>query len=231
MEEGRIIGFYQIIKYVAWVAYFLACIRIVGLDVTWLIASSAALMVGIGLGLQSVFNNFISGVILLFEGTVDPGDIITVGDMIGVVKKVGLRTSQIKTRNNITILVPNSKLTDDNVTNWSHMKDPPRFHVSVGVAYGSDTKLVKEILLEVVNSHPKVSRKYKPFVRFTKFGDSSLDFEVYFWSDEVFLIEDVLSDIRFEIDEAFRSNEVTIPFPQRDLHIKTALNVNQSTSK
>lgn len=146
MEEGRIIGFYQIIKYAVWVGFFLSCIKIVGLDITWLIASSAALMVGIGLGLQSVFNNFISGVILLFEGTVDPGDIITVGDMIGIVKKVGLRTSQIRTRNNITIIVPNSKLTDDNVTNWSHMKDPPRFHVSVGVAYGSDTKLVKSLL-------------------------------------------------------------------------------------
>jgi len=220
-EASRVNGIYQIVRYFVSIGFILAVIKFLGIDITWLIASSAALMVGIGLGLQNVFNDFISGVILLFEGTVDPKDIVSIGDMVGKVKKIGVRTSHIITQNNITILVPNHKLTDDNVINWSHMNEPPRFKVSVGVAYGSDTKLVKDILLDTANNHPEISKKYEPFVRFTNFGDSSLDFELFFWSDQVFLIEDVMSDLRFQIDEAFRENNVTIPFPQRDLHLKT----------
>lgn len=229
-EASRVNGIYQIVRYFVSIGFILAVVKFLGIDITWLIASSAALMVGIGLGLQNVFNDFISGIILLFEGTVDPKDIISIGDMVGKVKKVGVRTSQIITQNNITILVPNHKLTDDNVVNWSHMNEPPRFRVKVGVAYGSNTKLVKQLLLDVANSNPEISKKYEPFVRFTDFGDSSLNFELFFWSEEVFLIEDVLSDLRFEIDQAFRENEITIPFPQRDLHLKTNVVVGHESS-
>lgn len=221
-EVARAESLVVIAKYFLWTFYALLSIKILGLNITWLIASSAALMVGIGLGLQNVFNDFISGIILLFEGTVDPGDIITVDGVVGKVKNVGIRTSQIITRNNITILVPNHKLTEDNVINWSHMHDAPRYHVTVGVAYGTDTEKVTELLLNCASEHPKVSNKYQPFTRFIDFGTSSLDFELYFWSDEIFLIEDVQSDFRLKIDKAFRENGIVVPFPQRDLHLKTA---------
>jgi small-conductance mechanosensitive channel len=227
-EVARAESLVVIAKYFLWTIYILLCIKILGLDITWLIASSAALMVGVGLGLQNVFNDFISGIILLFEGTVDPGDIITVDGMVGKVKNVGIRTSQIITRNNITILVPNHKLTEDNVINWSHMHDAPRYYVTVGVAYGTDTELVNKILLDCAKNHPKVSSKYEPFTRFINFGTSSLDFELYFWSEEIFLIQDVESDLRLEIDKAFREHGVVVPFPQQDIHFKTTdINLNK----
>lgn len=223
VEEARVDGLIIVIRYFAWFVYFLICLKLVGIQITWLMASSAALMVGVGLGLQNVFNDFVSGIILLFEGTVDPEDIITVDGMVGKVKKVGIRTSQIITRNNITIVVPNHKLTEDSVINWSHMHEDPRYSVKVGVAYGSDTEKVMELLVQSAVSHSKVSKKREPFARFIRFGDSSLDFELFFWSEEIFLIEDVQSQIRLNVDKAFRQSNISVPFPQRDLHIKSEL--------
>ena len=221
-EQARADAVVVVARYFLWTIYLILALRILGLDITWLMASSAALLIGIGMGLQNVFNDFVSGIILLFEGTVDPGDIITVDDMVGRVEHVGIRSSQIITRNHITILVPNHKLTEDNVINWSHQHSPPRFHVTVGVAYGSDTELVSKLLIEAANEHPKLEQQPKPFIRFINFGSSSLDFELYFWCTEVFLIEDVLSDLRLSIDKKFRDNKIIIPFPQRDLHIKSS---------
>ena len=221
-EEARADAAVIVAKYFLWTIYIIACIRAVGLDITWLVAGGAALLVGIGMGIQNVFNDFVSGIILLFEGTVDPGDIITVEGYVARVKQIGIRSSQIVTRNNITILVPNHKLTEDNVINWSHMNEPPRFHVSVGVAYGSDTEKVCKLLLEAATEHPKVLDSPQPFTRFVDFGSSSLNFELYFRSNEVFWIEDVLSELRMKIDKKFRENEVVIPFPQTDLHIKSS---------
>ena len=218
-DKGRSGALFQIFKYLIWFAFFAISLTIVGVKLTFLVASSAALMVGIGLGLQNVFNDFVSGIIILFEGSVSRGDIITVDDMIGEVKVIKIRTSQILTRNNITIIVPNHKLVIDNIINCSHLNKSPRFVLKIGVAYGSPTKKVKEILLEEVFKNKEIDKQPKPFVRFNDFGDSSLNFEVYFWSNNIFRIDDVLSDLRFEIDDAFRREGITIPFPQRDLHI------------
>ena len=150
----------------------------------------------------------------------DKGDIITIGeDMIGEVVKINIRTSHIVTRNNITVIVPNHKLVDENIINWSHSAANPRFMLSVGVAYGSPTRDVKKILLAVASKNKSIDVEPKPFVRFKDFGESSLDFELYFWSEEVFAIDDVKSDLRFEIDDEFRSAGITIPFPQRDVHM------------
>jgi small-conductance mechanosensitive channel len=220
VEQGRIDAFYQIIKYIVWIVFFLISPQIMGLQLTWLMAGGAALMVGIGLGLQNVFNDLVSGIIILFEGSVDKGDIITVGeDMIGEVKKINIRTSHIQTRNNLTVIVPNHKLVDENIINWSHSNENPRFILKVGVAYGSPTRVVKDLLLKVVNENKIVDQEPKPFVRFKDFGESSLDFELYFWCDNLLGIEDTLSDIRFCIDDEFRNANITIPFPQRDVHL------------
>ena len=147
-------------------------------------------------------------------------DVLDIGGLVGTVKAIGLRTSTVETRDSITVVVPNSKLVTDNVINWSHFDEKVRFKVGVGVAYGSDTKLVKKILLKIAADHPSVNEKPNPLIRFTNFGDSSLDFELHFFSRNFIHIEDVKSDLRFEIDNAFRENNVEIPFPQRVVWMK-----------
>ena len=210
----------RLLTYFILVIAILATLQYVGINLTVLLGGAAALLVGIGLGLQQTFNDLICGIILLFERTVELGDIIDMNGLVGTVKKIGIRTSLVETRDFVSVIVPNSKLVADNVINWSHFDSIARFRVSVGVAYGSDTALVKEILQEVANNHSKIVRRPKPFVRFINFGDSSLDFEILFWSRSLIEIEDVKSDLRFEIDRRFREEKISIPFPQRDIWIK-----------
>lgn len=211
----------QLLKYVIYVIAFFIAIDNLGIDMTLVWGGAAALLVGIGLGLQQTFNDLVSGIILLFERTVEVGDIVDINGLVGSVKKIGLRTSIVETRDNITVVVPNSKLIVDNVVNWSHFDNKARFHINVGVAYGSDTKQVKEILLQVAKDNIYVLKYPYPFVRFVDFGESSLDFQLHFWTRNFVVIEDIKSDIRFEIDNKFRENEIEIPFPQRDVWSRT----------
>ncbi|MEM9992113.1 MAG: mechanosensitive ion channel domain-containing protein, partial [Bacteroidota bacterium] len=199
----------------------LVAIQNLSIDLTVIWASITALLVGLGLGLQTTFNDWVSGIILLFEGSVEVGDIIQMDDKtIGTVRKIGVRTSRVETLENVTIIVPNSQLTNDKVINWSHYDNKIRFVVKVGVAYGSDTKLVKGLLLEAARENEFVMTYPSPFVRFVNFGDSSLDFELHIWSQDFLHIEDVKSDLRFSIDQRFRANDVAIPFPQMDIWVK-----------
>lgn len=222
LDAGRVDALMQIIRYFTWILFVISALQIIGIQITWLLASGAALLVGIGLGLQNIFNDIVSGIIILFEGSIEKGDIISVGDnMVGEVKKINIRTTIILTRRNISVIVPNHKLIDDNIVNWSHHKRNPRFDLSVGVAYGTTTRKVKEILLKVANDNNNVDITPEPFVRFQNFGESSLNFELYFWSNQILNIEDIKSDLRFCIDDEFIENEIQIPFPQRDIHIKT----------
>ena len=210
----------QLLKYVIYTLALLWALEVAGLKLTLLWGGAAALLVGLGLGLQQTFIDLVCGVILLSERAVEVGDVLDVDGLIGTVRKIGLRTSLVETRDNRTVILPNSKLVADKVVNWSHDELKARFTVSVGVAYGSDTELVRKILLQVAEAHPKSLKKPAPFVRFMNFGDSSLDFELFFWSREFLKIEDVRSDMRFEIDRLFRENNVTIPFPQRDVWMR-----------
>lgn len=223
ITQGKEHAFVQISKYILYLIGFVLALEAVGLDTTTIIIGSSALFVGLGFGLQEAFRDFISGLILLFEGDVVIGDVIELENgMVAVVKKINLRTSKIRTRDGIILIVPNSQLINDRVINWSNSNKLTRFHVSVGVAYGSDVKLVERLLLESVKNLEQVSNRLKPFVRFVDFGDSSLDFEIHFWTEEVWRIEDYRSQIRFAIDQKFREHKVTIPFPQRDLHFKSS---------
>ncbi len=222
-DEGRGDAFFQILRYVIIVIALFLGLDAVGVKLTLLLAGSAALLVGIGLGLQQIFNDIVSGVLLLFEGTISIGDIVEVNNIVGKVKRIAIRTSKIETRDRIIIIVPNSKLANDNVTNWSHNRVLTRFNVTVGVAYGSDVKLVMQVLQQAAMEHPDVAKNPEPSARFIDFGESSLDFELLFFSSKMFEIEFVRSDIRVIIDRKFRENNVTIPFPQRDLHLKTAV--------
>ncbi|MEM1122094.1 MAG: mechanosensitive ion channel domain-containing protein, partial [Bacteroidota bacterium] len=190
------------------------------INMTVLWGGLAALLVGVGLGLQQTFNDLFSGLVLLFERGIEVGEILEIDGEVGSLKKIGLRTSVIESRDNITIIVPNSKLVVSNVINWTHYDNKVRFRISVGVAYGSDTALVKKILLKTAKAHPNILKRPAPYVRFTDFGNSSLDFELLFFSKKFITIEDIKSDLRFEIDQKFREAGVTIPFPQRDIWIR-----------
>jgi small-conductance mechanosensitive channel len=221
IELGKSHSIYQLIKYFLWVIAIILSLETIGIKITFLLAGSAALMVGLGLGLQQVFKDIVSGLFLLFEGNLKLNDVVELDDgEIGKVKQINFRTTKIETRDNIILVVPNSKFIDGNVINWSHIQKRTRFYVQVGVAYGSDVALVEKVLLDCVNKHKDISKTPKSFVRFNDFGSSSLDFQIYFWTDKSFEVENIKSDLRFEIDKKFRENKIQIPFPQRDVHIK-----------
>lgn len=221
-EEGKIFAFVQISKYIVVVLALSFALNTVGIDLGLVWAGLAALLVGLGFGIQQTFNDLISGLILLIEGTVKVGDIIEIESVaVGKVISIGVRVSNVETRDGINIIVPNSKLVVDNVINWSGSDKAARFKVKVGVAYGSDTQLVKEKLLEITQKQEfVVQTPEKPLVIFKNFGDSALEFELLFWTYEIWNIEIVSSKMRFEIDAIFRENNIVIAFPQRDIHVK-----------
>ena len=196
---------------------------IAGMEFSNLAIIAGALSVGIGFGLQNIVNNFVSGLILLFERPVKTGDWIVVGSTEGYVRRISIRSTQIQTFDRADVIVPNSELISSQVTNWMLRDKSGRVTVPVGVAYGSDTKQVKEVLLEVARNHPQVvdgGWLPKPVVLFRRFGDSSLDFELRCFIQNIDNRLTVISDLNFAIDEAFRAHGIEIPFPQRDLHIK-----------
>ena len=221
IEKGKGAALYQIVRYVIWIIAITIGMETVGIKVTILLASSAALLVGLGLGIQKVFMDFVSGVVILFEGTIKVEDIVELENgTIGKVIEIGLRTSKIRTRERIIQIVPNSKFINESVINWSHMDVLTRFTVEVGIAYGSDVDLVKKLLLESANENVRVAKSPEPVIQFADFGDSSLDFKLLFWTDDTFYVEMIKSDLRYTINKKFIDNNVTIPFPQRDVHIK-----------
>jgi len=220
IDEGSQFAINQLLKYVIYVIAIIFTLETLGINMTLILGGAAALLVGIGLGLQQTFNDFISGIVLLFERSISVGDVVSVGDQFGKVQRIGLRSSVVETRDNMTIVVPNSKLVNDVVNNWSHFNPTVRFSLEVGVAYGSDTALIKKLLLQAANGVGRVLFHPKPFIRFQNFGDSSLLFTVLFFTNENLYHEDIKSDIRFEIDRLFRENNILIPFPQRDIWIK-----------
>ncbi len=210
----------QLLKYVVYTIAVLVALDSLGIDMTLLLGGAAALLVGIGLGLQSTFNDFISGIVLLFERSVEVGDVIRVGEMVGEVKRIGLRSSIIEIWDSTTVLIPNSKLVNDSVVNWTHFNDRVRHKISIGVAYGSDTQLVKKLLIGITEQSPYILKQPSAFVRFESFGDSSLVFNLYFFSKSYRVIEDIKSDMRFEIDALFREHNIQIPFPQREVWLR-----------
>jgi small-conductance mechanosensitive channel len=207
-------------SYIIWLAAILMILGLTGLKLTVLWGAGAALLVGIGFGLQQIFADLISGLFLLFEGNLREKDVVELNNgTVGKVQYIGARTSKIKTRDDVVMIIPNSQFISHEVINWSHIESKTRFSVGVGVAYGSDVQLVKNVLLECAGDYKRISAKPKPFVRFQDFGDSSLDFSLYFWTGHTFEVENIKSDIRFMIEEKFRDNDIQIPFPQRDVHM------------
>jgi len=223
LDEGRTLALYQIIKYIIIVSAILLGLDVIGIKFTLLLGGAAALLVGVGLGLQSTFNDIFSGIILLFERSISVGDVLEVDGTVGRVSEINIRTSEVTTFDNISILMPNSKFVNGSIINWSHNRQLTRFTVAVGVSYGSDVQLVKKLLNEVAVEHPDVDQTRPPDIFFKDFGDSALQFELKFWSTKLLQIGRIRSDLRFAIDAKFRENGVTIPFPQRDLHIRSTV--------
>ena len=204
-------------------------IEYTGINLTTLAAVSAVLLVGIGLGLQNITHNFISGLILLFERPVQEGDFVEVGGVQGSVQAVNAYSTKVETLDKVTIIVPNSHFLSENVINWSYQDSKVRIHVSVGVSYGSDVELVAEALREVGRAHPEVLSDPEPQIQFLSFGDSSLNFDLLVWIVDPTRQYFVVSDLNFAIVQAFRERDITIPFPQRDLHVRSAVPMSVAT--
>jgi small-conductance mechanosensitive channel len=183
---------------------------------------AGALGVGIGFGLQNITDNFISGLIILFEKPIKVGDRIEVGDVNGDVLTISVRATTVLTNDNISIIVPNSEFISQKVINWSHNDRNIRFRFAVGVSYKEDPRKVEQVLLKVADENPNVLKKPEPSVFFDNFGDSSLDFTLAVWTDRYIDKPGQLkSQLYFEIFKQFTENGIEIPFPQRDIHIKT----------
>jgi small-conductance mechanosensitive channel len=219
-DQKRRLSVFLIIKYVIWVISLVFILEVIGIKITVLLVGSTAVLVGLGLGVQNIFKDLVSGLFLLFEGTIKMGDVIEADGVIGKVVEINLRSSQIMTRDDVTIIIPNSKFIIEKVVNWSHNNESVRFNVGVSVAYGSDVEALIKCLEVTMVENRLVLPSPKPFVRFTNFGESSLDFEMIFWTKEAFFVENIKSELRRAVYKKLNEEKFVIPFPQRDLHIK-----------
>jgi potassium efflux system protein len=192
-----------------------------GIDISNLTLVVGALGVGIGFGLQNIVNNFVSGLVLIFERPVKVGDTIEVEPLIGTVRHIGIRASTVRTFEGAEVIVPNGDLISGRVVNWTLSDQQRRVDVNAGVAYGSDPNRVIEILLEAASQHPKVLKHPEPFVLFKGFGESSLDFTLRFWTPEFAEWLNVQSDVTLAVHDGLYAAEIEIPFPQRDLHLRS----------
>ncbi|MCB2170678.1 MAG: mechanosensitive ion channel [Deltaproteobacteria bacterium] len=220
-ERGLKDSIITITTYVVWGLGLLLALGILGVNATSLAVVFGALSIGIGFGLQNIFNNFISGLILLFERPIQVGDIVEVGGLWATVKQINVRATVVQTFDNASVIIPNSEFISQQVTNWS-FKDPRmRRNIEVGVAYGSDIDLVEQTLLDIVQNRRRVLKYPKPEVLFIDHADSALIFRLRIWVhvDDYW---EVPSKIRFDIDRRFRELGIEIAFPQRDLHIRSA---------
>lgn len=211
-----------IARYIVLIAGFLIIVQTAGIDLTTFNVLAGAVGIGVGFGLQNVVSNFISGLIILFERPIKVGDRVEVSGIDGKVMEINGRSTTILTNDNIAIIVPNSRFISENVVNWKYNDSVVRFRIPVGVAYGSDVRLVERVLLEAANEEEEVLETPPPVVRFLAFGDSSLNFELRAWTvSAVNRKGRIVSKLNFAIYEKFAANNIEIPFPQRDLHIKS----------
>ncbi|WP_162846781.1 mechanosensitive ion channel domain-containing protein [Marinicella litoralis] len=227
--------FSMLIWYIGLTIAVFVGLSVAGFDISRLAIIAGALSVGIGFGLKNIVSNFVSGLILLFERPVTRGDWVEVGGTVGLIEKVKIRATRIRTFDNAEILVPNSELLSHHVTNWTLSNSIGRITIKIGVAYGSDVNQVREILNEIATSHDQVIKRdpYKHKVLFREFGDSSLNFELRVMIKDIKMFLDVETDINFAIDKALRDANISIPFPQRDIHIKDSsiLQIDESNSQ
>ena len=217
----------QIAKYIVYVLAIITSLKALEIDVTLLLTGSAALLVGIGLGLQDVFKDMFSGIVLLVEGNVRVGDIVEISNggkteaIVAKILKINVRTTQIETREGNVLIIPNAKLTQEYVENWSHGSELTRFIIQVNVDYTSDLELVTRLLKQAALAHPKVKKTKEVTVRLSNFGANGLEMELIFWADQSWDINNYRSEIRYEINRLFKEYGVVIPFPQTTVHLNS----------
>lgn len=196
-------------------------LQVLGVDISALLILGSALGLGIGFGLQNIVSNFISGIILLLDRPIEAGDFVQVGALVGTVEKIGTRSTELRTHDEVTIIVPNSQFLEKEVVNWNHSSPVSRLHLPVDVAYGCDVDRVQATLIESVSHHPEVLAYPQPQVQFLGFGESALNFEVLVWFREPRQQYRLKSDLYFRIEAMLRQYKIEIPFPQRDLHVRS----------
>lgn len=212
----------RVISYVVFAIGLIIGLESVGLNLSSLVVLGGALGIGLGLGLQPIVTNFVAGLILLLEQPVRLGDRIEVGDTYGDVVRMKGRSTWVRTNDNVVIIVPNSEFINNRVTNWTANDKQVRISLPVGVSYDADPEQVRDILLEIARKHADVLKEPAPQVIFTEFGDSSLNFELRVWTEKQVQTPKILkSDLYFTVFAAFRDHGIEIPFPQRDLHVRS----------
>lgn len=214
--------FTTVFSFARWIIYLIVILVVfdsIGVNVTAIFAASAALLIGVGLALQTLFQDIISGIFILIDQSVHVGDIIEIDGKVGRVDEIKLRTTRAVTIDNKVLVIPNHLYLENSLYNWTQNGSSTRESVMVGVAYGSDVQLVKKLLIQAASTNPSVLSEPEPTVVFTDFGESSLDFKIVFTINDSFKAQFPKSEIRFEIDRLFRENNITIPFPQRDVHV------------
>ncbi len=222
LDVGGRASFVNIVIYAFWILAIYTGINILGINLSSLAFMAGALGIGIGFGLQNIVNNFISGIILLFAPSIQVGDMVQVGDDWGTVSRINIRTTVVQSFDNASLIIPNSQMLSNKITNWSFQDPKVRRQVDVGVAYGSDVQLVRKLLLQIAGEMPEVLEDPAPRVDFMDFGDSALIFRIRFWISSPDYWLTAPTEFRFRIDEEFRKHGIEIAFPQRDIHIRSA---------
>ncbi len=218
-DKLKFISFFKFVQYITYIIVGFAVLSASGINVTPFLAASAALLVGLGLALQELFQDVIGGIFIFIDKSLLVGDIVEIDGKVARVVEVSLRTTRAITRDDKIVVIPNHKFISEIIINYTQNHKTTRELVKIGVAYGSDVKKVEALLLQSVSEHSKVLKKPKPFVLFDDFGDSALQFSVLFFITDSFSDPKIKSEIRFRIDQLFRENNISIPFPQTDVHI------------
>jgi small-conductance mechanosensitive channel len=218
-DKRKFVSVFKFIKYITYIVVIFSVLSVAGINVTPFIAASAALLIGVGLALQELFQDIIGGILIMVDKSLLVGDIIELNGKVGRVIDIKLRTTLAVTRDDKVIIIPNHKFITETIFNYTQNHKTTREFIRVGVAYGSDTEKVKELLLTSVDEQREALKAPTPFVLFEDFGDSALIFSVNFYLNDSFIDPKIKSEIRFRIDGLFRENNISIPFPQRDVHI------------
>jgi small-conductance mechanosensitive channel len=219
----------QIAKYFIYIFSIFFCFQLLNIT-SLLLGGSAAILVGIGFGIQDVFKDFVAGFVLLFEAKLRVGDIVQITPVskgntksfetiVAKILKINLRTTEIQTREGNILIIPNTRLTQEQVENWSHGSELTLFTIKITVEYGSNTELIQHLLKQAALAHPNVNKNEPVMVRLADFAESGLELELIFWADQSWDINNYKSEIRFEIDRLFREYKIKIPYPQRVMHV------------
>ena len=227
VEDGTEYIYIQIAKYIIYLCSVLLTCKILAIDLGLILTGSLGLLVGLGLGLQDVFKDLIAGVVLLLEKNIKIGDIVEIpgtsnqSSVVAKILKINARTTQIETREGNVLIIPNTRLTQQQVENWTHGSTLSRFNIEVVVDYGANLELISKLLIDSAMSHPKVKKDQPIFTRMAGFSENGLAIELIFWADQSWDINNYKSDLRFEIYRLFSIHNINIPYPKRSVEISS----------